>query len=335
MRKRHIQAPLLPLTSAFAICLLLIVGSSFLLTPASAGPVDGVTGPVNEVTAPVKQATDTVVPPVVTAPPPPAAEAPEVQVPEVPVKVPPVKVTAKHVTGAVIGAGTKAAGTATSGVNDASGEVEKAAGNTTKAVQTTTSIGTTAATENVVGAGSTALSAGSRRVQTGSGNPTAGGPGPAGDAGARGTSPPVAGAVPAAGESPGALASVPARLLNPFIRVWPAVALTVERSLGNLLGHWSRSVLALFEEKGTGSLSGEGGALADSAPVSHPGDQPPFSWFSSPALQPFNWVATQSALVVLILLTVLGAATMVILALMRREIGLPMFRRGNRFPWRG
>jgi hypothetical protein len=133
---------------------------------------------------------------------------------------------------------------------------------------------------------------------------------------------------------------LPARLLRPFIYVWPAIALLTEGPLGNFVAPWSRAVLALFEEGGidgsgrSGYLGGAAEPLADPPASASSADQPPFSWLTSPGLAPFNWVGDENALVVLALFLVLGASALGIVALGRRELGLPMFRRGNRFPWR-
>lgn len=376
MRRRLSHAPNSPSISALQLCLLLIASFAAMPAAASAGALDGVTGTANEVTAPAKEAVEKVVPPSTTAPaptqqpPPPPAEppppppAPSVQVPEVKAPpapapspptsgssggdLPPVSAageTTKQAVEAVAGTGTRTAGSAAGVVDGVSGEVEKAAAGAGKAVQETTS-GTAAAAEGAAGAGSSPLRSGSRSAQSAAGDATAAGPGAAAGGGARGVAPRAADLGSPASEAGGGAPSMPARIFNPFIKVWPAIALTLERSLGSplggsldsFLGNWSRSVLAQFEENGTGSLRGEPAAtttLTHSAAASEPADQPPFSWLSGPAVKPFNWVASQSALMVLIFFTFLGAATLLILALIRRELGHPMFRRGNRFPWRG
>jgi hypothetical protein len=136
------------------------------------------------------------------------------------------------------------------------------------------------------------------------------------------------------------LANFPARLLDPFIHVWPAIALTVEGPLGDFVSRWSRSMLALIEEDGAGSLRGDVGVPASPAPAPapapahEPSGQPAFSWVPPPSAAPFNWIGSESALVVVALLIALATATLTIMGLARRELGLPMLRRGNRFPWR-
>jgi hypothetical protein len=140
---------------------------------------------------------------------------------------------------------------------------------------------------------------------------------------------------PVTSTRPKLLDGVPARLIDPFIHVWPAVALIAQRSLDEYVGKWSRSVLALFEEHGTGSLRGATATLADPTTGSYNSTgQPPFSSLAQRAIEPFEWVGSEKALVVLALLLVLTTASLMILTLARREIGLPMLRRSNRFPWR-
>jgi hypothetical protein len=139
-------------------------------------------------------------------------------------------------------------------------------------------------------------------------------------------------AIPALGDRAGAVfAGIPARLLQPFIYVWPAVALLTEGQLGSFVAHWSRSVLALLEENGTGSLPGESSneaALAGSTTTSaHSGDQPPFSWLYTPSDPPFSWAASGASLPAFVFFLLLAAATLMIVMLMRRELGEPTLPR--------
>lgn len=347
MPKRRSGSDLFPLASTLVVWVLLVAGFALLPMAASAAPLDGVTGPVNEITAPVQETIEQVVPPVSAPPPapaPPPVQLPEVKVPDVPVKppveppdaggsvptVPKVVETTTNTVQAATKKVTDAAGTVTTAGRGAE-NTRSAAGEVTGAAQK--NIGSaTAAAESVLNGPATVASAGTASPQ--------GAPGSSADR--RGSTaengsalPTGGGGTPAAGDVPSMVfPGVPARFLRPFIRVWPAVALVTEGPLGNFVGHLSRSVLALFEENGAGSPRGGEEALTDLPPAAPSADQPPFSRFTAPDRTPFDWVADESAFVVLALLLVAGASTLVILALGRREIGLPMFRRGNRFPWR-
>lgn len=318
-----------PFTSipAFSAWLLAALLPLLFAATASADPLEGLTAPVKEATAPVTEAVGAVVEPVTTTAPPPP-EGPPAAKAHPP---PPVAAAAHHAAEAGTDAVTGAADSVTSATVGASGGAEKATEDVAGMVEKTTSTGTAAVTEAVVGADSTATTAGSNAVQAVRDNPAAGGPGPVRDEATPGISPPVAAAAPVAGEPAGS----PASVLRPFVHVWPAIALTLERSLRGFFGRWSRSLLALFEENATGSLAGIGEALPDSAPASaSPStEQPPFSLFSSPSLRPFNLVDGEDVLLALIFFTVLGAATLFTVGAMRRELGLPMFRRRHRFPW--
>jgi hypothetical protein len=358
MAKRRIESPLLHLTAALAICLLLVVGSSLLAARASAGPLDGVTGPVNEVTAPVKEAVETVVPPVVTTPPPapqppPPVKLPEVQVPEVPanvpapppVKAPPVKIpappakvpsappatglpsvpaateSAKHTVEAATGTTTtKAAGTVTSTGKEAAGAVQKTGG----------TVGGTA--EKTVDAATAGPRKATGPSTTGSGGPTdavQSSPARANAAGAdsgAGAGSNVSRSMPqGSARSSGAPVdlSLAAKVLTPFIHIWPAVALLEEGRIGDFVGTWSQTILALFEEGAPGALQGEGGVLAASedglVKIGHPASSSsPFSDF---------WSPSHDAMPVLFFFLLIGVATLVLFGVMRREVGEPLLPR--------
>jgi len=368
-KRRSTSCPAL-LIRAYVSFVIVIATVSLLARPALAGPLD-------EVTAPVNEAVETVVPPVVTptAPPAPAPEqppvqAPEVKVPEVPVQVPPTKLPEAPLNVPTtpvkvpevkvppvkvpVPPSTKAPSapavveTAKQTVEQAAGTVTKAAGNTTAAVDGVSAQtgGTTNSVEK------TATTAGGT-VQRSSGSATASpgkmaGAAIASSGASRGAVPSSPGNASPAGGTEASGSGLPASsgpavdlargLLQPFIHVWPAVALTGDRLLGGFVGDWSRSVLAaLVGGAAAGPLGAaglDGATTAEAVPASHSSDQPLFSWLTSPAIQPFNWVASSNALVLLTLLLVIGAATLTIVGLARRDLGLPMFRRGNRFPWR-
>lgn len=351
MPQRRIDSRLFLLASMCIVWVLAGVGSSLLPTAASAGPLEDVTGQVNEVTAPLQEAVQQVVPPVTAPPPapaPPPVPLPKVKVPAAPVKPPPVRLpqapvkipppsaaTAANIVEGATKTATSSAGTAASSGQAAVNETQSAVGAVTDATQQTAE-SATAEAETVLDATATAAAARTTGRQDASGGSTAARP----FVESSSALPADAGATAAPDDfSSMVFPGIPARLLSPFIRVWPAVALVTEGPLGAFFGNWSRSVLALFEENRTGSLPGEGeGALSEPLtappPTAPSAQQPPFSWFASPARTPFNWVGNESALVVLALFLIAGASALLMLALGRREVGLPMFRRGNRFPWR-
>jgi hypothetical protein len=322
MGQRRSQISLRTFVSALATWVLcgaaLLSGASV----AGADPLSGLTDPVREATAPVVETVETVVPPVSTPAPPAPVPAPEVS-PSPAVRSPsPSAVTeaANHTAKAATEAVTKAAGTVAAAADEATREAEKGTGEATAAAQETTG----QATASVDGVLGTAATAGTNSVTGKSGGAPAGTASSRAKSGSDGTRPTTVDAAPPEAADP---ASLPAKLWHPFIRVWPAVALTAERALADFVGHWSRAVLALFEESGGGSLRGEGGALASSAPASHSSDQPPFSWLSPPSLSPYGWIAGEAALPVFVFFLILAAGTLAILLAMRRELGEPLLPR--------
>jgi len=316
MRNRCIEVRLYLLVPALVCCFCLAAGSSSSPAAASTNPLEEVVASVAETTAPLQATVETVVPPPPASPPASPPPVPVVEVP--PVKVPdaPVKDTLEAANGRV----TEAAAAASSLGDEATGTVEKTAGNAGDTAAQTVSPVTTPV-EEVLGR-----------------HPAARTPGSVAGRGATEAPPAQAEIPPTGSDRPDLHANVPARFLDPFIRVWPAIALTVEGPLGRFFLDWSRSVLASFEQNGTASLSGDLEPLDFSAPASasasDPSDQPAFSWIPAPSGAPFNWAGSESALWVLVLSIALATATLVILGLARRQLGLPMFRRGNRFPWR-
>jgi hypothetical protein len=321
--------------------------------PASAALLDEVAGTVEGVTAPLKETVETVVPPPPTPPssavPAPVVKVPPVKLPQAPVKVPvpaPAKSTdtvpaavetATNTVEAVRGTVTEVAGAAVSSSGgEATGTVEAAAASAAATVEQTASAGTAAAAE-VLGTRATAAGPGSQNAAATTGAAAADTPGAVGGDGAQGALPADPDPAAVTGERPALLANAPARLLDPFIRVWPAVALTFDGPLGHYVRDLPVSVLALLEADRVASLRGDTAPLASSPPASDESvesSQPAFSWIPRPSLAPFDWVAGESAFLVLALLIALATATLAILGLARRELGMPMFRRGNRFPWR-
>jgi len=324
MRNRCIEARLFLSVPALACCFLLAAGFSSFSSAAGANPLEEVVATVEEATAPLQATVETVVPPPPPPPPaPPAASPSPAPVPMPAVEVPPVKVPdapVKDTLEAANGTVTEAAAAVSSLGEGATGTVEKTAGKAGETVAQTVSP-VTAPVEEVLGT-----------------LPSARAAGPVANGGSSGATPVQAEGPSTASDSPDLLANAPARFLDPFIHVWPAVALTVEGPLGRLFLDWSRSVLARFEASGTASLRGDLEPLDSSAPAtasaSDPSDQPAFSWLPSPSRAPFNWAGGDSAFLVLAVLIALATATLTILGLARRELGLPILRRGNRFPWR-
>ncbi len=324
---------------ALACGLLFVVGSSLTPTGAEAAPLDEVVHAVEEVTAPLNATVETLVPPPPAPPPPspppvpappPVVTVPPVKLPEVPVKVPipdPVRSL-----GASAGTVSAAVETTQDTVEKVNGTVAEAAGAVSSARE-----GATRTVEQTVGYAASsveqATSAGTRSAGEGLGKQATAETLEA-DEGSTDGLPAPADVPPAASDRPDVKTNVPARLLDPFIHVWPAIALTVEGSLGHFFWHWSRSVLTLVEANDTGSLRGGVGPLASSTPASKLSGQPAFSWIPSPSRAPFNWAASESALLVLVLFIALATTALTILGLARREVGLPVFRRSNRFPWR-
>ena len=319
--------------TAFGAWLLAVLIPLLSATAASAGPLDGLAAPVKEVTAPVTEVVETVVPPPVTSPAPPAVEIPPVKVPTPPTHSAPapeavpatstVAETAKHVTGAATETVTKAAGTVATTGEAVTGAVGTVAGAPRQATSSATPEPGTASGAATKGAQSTGAN--------GSAGAGASATNEAETAGGRGAWSAPADVV----EPPG---SMPARLLDPFIHVWPAIALTAERALGDFVRHWSRSLLALLEENGTGSLRGEGSGFAitgtaATTPAAHASGQPPFSWFSPSSIPPFNWISDEDALPVLVFLLVLAATALMFLVLSRRELNEPVLPRRFR-RWR-
>ena len=323
MRKRCIEIRLFLWASVLAFCFLLAGGPSSTSAAAAANPLEEVVAAVEGATAPVQATVETVVPP--PPPVPPAAAPPPAPTPPPAVDVPPVRVPEAPVKDTVAAANstvTEAAVAVSSLGEEATATVETTAGSAGDTVARTVSPVTTPV-EEVLGT-----------------QPTARTPASAVDHASTAPSPADADVPPTASDRPEVLENVPTRLVDPFVFVWPAVALTVEGPLGGFLRDWSRSVLARFAANRTASLGGDLGPLDFSAPApasaseSDPSDQPAFSWLPSPSRAPFNWVGGESALLVLALAIALATATLAILGLARRELGLPMFRRGNRFPWR-
>jgi len=352
MSKRRINSRLFLVASSLAVALLFVFVPSLVPAPADARVLDGVTGPVNEVTAPIQEAVDESVPPVTPPPPvsePPPVKLPEAQVPEVPmtpapvkppeapVKVPapqPIKVPVSPTTGnppdapkvvesakstveTVTKTVTQAGETATSAGDEAAGNAKGAAAERTTSVQKTAG-----SAARVLSAPQTGSGAGSRSAQE-----TAAGAAPSarGSKAENGTAALATGAkaAPASADSPGVLAGVPARFLSPFVYVWPAVALLAEGPLGDFVGDWSRSLLTLLEDASPGSLGGEGSALDDATATeaSSSSSQPPWSWFASHFIPPFNWIGGGAALPVFVFLLILAAGTASILLAMRRQLG--------------
>jgi hypothetical protein len=318
-------------------------------TVARAEPLDEVAGTASEITAPATEVVETVVPPPASQPPAAPAPEPAVQVPEVgvagvSVKPSPVKLPGGSAklpspdgsSGASVPSPPKVAETAASTVEASTEAVTEAAGS----AQSTASGATDAARETATSA-TAPVEATLGQDQPRASDSSSRARGSIAENGSVTTLSNAAGTTLGADDGVGEVARLPARLLDPFIRVWPAVALTAERSLGNFVGHWSRSMLALFEEHGIGSLRGEAGAgggdavgaLADSTPASHSSDQPPFSWLT-PRVPPFRWLTSESALASLFLFIAIATATLGLLALGRRELGLPIFRRRTRIPWK-
>ncbi|MGD9736356.1 MAG: hypothetical protein AB7V58_12240 [Solirubrobacterales bacterium] len=346
--------------STLAVWILLAAGLWLAPPAAGAGPLDGVTGPVGEIAAPVQQALEQVATPS-TAPPPPAAprpaspppavEPPEVAVPDVPVKLPTLRLPKLPVSTAGDSPATvpKVAATAADTVAAAS-RTATGAGEAVSATGGEAAAATRSAAAEAAAAASTVGSATATAEAAPSTPPTAAGTttpeprsAPAGAAASRSTADngpaPQLGAEATAPPPQGAnkvLPGIPARLLHPFIHVWPAIALLTEAPLASFVRDWSRSALASFAADAAAPSGGEAPPLvaANPPPAAHLTGQPPFAPLAGPALTPFDWVAGEGALLGLALFLVLGASTLAILALGRRELGLPMFRRGNRFPWR-
>ncbi|HYC81361.1 MAG TPA: hypothetical protein VEB65_06215, partial [Solirubrobacterales bacterium] len=260
MPKRRLHPRLFAPAHTLVVWVLLVVGSSLLPDAARAEPLDGVTGTVNEATAPVTEAVEQVVPPV-AAPSPtaqaPAAELPEVEVPNLPVEPAPVRLpkasaqppsvpkVSETATKAVEAATDMATGTAGAVTSTGNGVVETTQGSAEEARETTLQ---------------TVESAAAGVERTANAPPTTASAGPAGpretpDGSSAENAPPLRTAGGGATAAPSDFSSMvfpgfPARLLHPFIRVWPAVALLAESSLGSFVGRWSQSVLVLFEEEG-------------------------------------------------------------------------------------
>ncbi|HEY1853137.1 MAG TPA: hypothetical protein VGG40_00990, partial [Solirubrobacterales bacterium] len=132
-----------------------------------------------------------------------------------------------------------------------------------------------------------------------------------------------------AADTPTNLASFAARLLHPFIHVWPAVALLGDSPLGRLVADWPRSLLAMFEGASPESLGSEGSALAGSTATqaSSSSSQPPWSWLTSDSIPPLNWIGSDGALSLFVFLLILAAATAAIVVAIRRELGAPWLPR--------
>jgi hypothetical protein len=339
-------------------CLLVGIGFALLPGSVSAGPLDGVEETINNATAPAAATVEAVIPPA-TAPSsagqdpaplpevpasPAPANVPSVNVPSV--KIPPVRVQAPppppikapvpdqpNPSGGDIRSAPAVAKTAASAVESVVGATN-GAGST--GVELDAGVEGTA--RSAAGTAQQAANAVIEPIENtlGTGSAAEGEPGSreASDGNSTG-SPSAPAAAPVASTQPELLAGVPARLIDPFIHIWPAVALVAERSLDQYVADWSRSMLALFHDHGTRSLAGTAATLADPTSGSYSSTgQPPFSWLAQRATEPFEWVGSEKILVVLALFLVLATASLMILTLARREIGLPMLRRSNRFPWR-
>lgn len=322
MRKRRTGFSLSTFAPALACVFVLASGSWSPPSAAGAAPLEEVAGSVEGVTASAQATVETVVPPP-PAPPPTSPSPPPTPVPAPVVEVPPVK---PKLPAAPVRDGDEAASdtvTETAGAVSALGEagtthLEAAAGSAAAAVTRTVSP-VTAPVEAALDS-----------------LPAARTPAPIADGGS--SAPLSAEAVdpPAASDPPDLLANTPARLFDPFIHVWPAVALTVEGQLGRFVREWARAALARFEASGGAIRGGEAASLGSPPPpASGSSSQPAFPWLrSSSHGNPFKWAGGESAFLGLALLIALATATLAILGLARRELGLPIFRRGERFPWR-
>jgi hypothetical protein len=225
---------------------------------------------------------------------------------------------------------TSAAAGATSAAHAATREAEEGAGGVTAGVEEAAGQATASAGNGLLGApaGRGANQAQGRSEQA----PTRAAASSA-ERDPEGIRPPGIDSAPAGATNPTAL---PARLWHPFIRVWPAIALTLEHALAEFDRRGSRSLLvALLGAIGGGSLRGQGAALTGAAPAaSHASAQPPFSWFSPPSLSPYDWVGEKAALPVLVFFLILAAGALAILLAMRRELGEPLLPQRLRHWWR-
>jgi hypothetical protein len=322
----------------------LLAGIAFALLPSSAaaGPLDGVEETVKNAATQAAATVEAAVPPAAV---PSSAGQNPAQLPEVPVPAVPVKVPSVTVPQAKVKApSTPPVEAPARGLPDPSGGdlsapavADVAASAVESVVGATTGVGSTGTVldrqtaNTAIDSVEDALGR-SAAADPESGNREAGGR-EAVDAGP--TGPSAGQPAPVTSTRPALLAAVPASLLDHFIHVWPAVALIAERSLDGYVGNWSRSLLARFEEQDTRSLGGAEGTLADPTTGSHSSvGQPAFSRLAQRASEPFEWVGSEKALLVLALFLVLATASLTILTLARREVGLPLLRRGNRFPWR-
>jgi hypothetical protein len=325
MGQRRGESSHLPFISAIAAWALLELALLSGASVASAGSLSGLSDPVREATAPVVETVEAVVPPVTTPTTPNPIPTPGAAAPPTP---PPSPSAVTDAAGQTAKAGSetvrKSVGTATSAVDDATQEAKKGTREVAAAVEGTADQATAPVMGEATGAtasaaqsrpGGTSVGAVSSSVE---GNPDR-------------IQPATADAVPAAGPDP---ASLPAKLWHPLIHVWPAVALTAERALGDFVGHWSRAVLAHFERAGVGSLRDEGGTLANSAPASQAANQPPFSGLLPPSLSPFDWIPPEGTLPVFVFLLILAAGTLAILLAMRRQLGEPLLPRRITRWWR-
>jgi hypothetical protein len=290
--------------------------------PADAGLLNEVTAPVRGATAPVKDVVKTVIPPAPPSTPSPPADSPTkpvatpVKVPSTPpASVPATQVveTTKHVaetaTGAVTTTGTETVSDTGAGV-----EMTSSAGSA--------AVGPSAGSPRDVGKNLTGDPA---KTQAASG--AAERPAAAISPGDATMAPSVAAARAGTAARFGIdlLAGIRAMFLRrPFVYVWPAVVLT-EGSLGTVVGSWSEATITLLDQYGTGSLRGTPpaeGAIGQEASSSS----------SSSSLPGFASRIGEAALPALLSFVVAAIGILAILAVMRRERGLPLISR--RVRWR-
>jgi hypothetical protein len=323
---------------ALSACALAAVGSFLCAGAATAGPLDEVAGTVQEATAPVKEVVEAVVPPA-PAPPPstqPPARTPEVKLPEL--KLPEVKAPPIGIPDAPVNAGAKpsaptpdALPSAATVVESAKSTVEAVGETVTKATGRTTAAGAgaeeaqgtagdaAATVQEIAGGGATKDPREQDPAQPGAAaaTPSVGDPASETRGGPRAT--------PKAMQEGDfeLLASLPARLLNPFVRVWPAMALLAKGPLNDFLG--GSSLLTLLEEAG-GAV--EGSAAADLGGQSGEAvGLRPAATTASPSPLSFNWIPHDNAVMTMVLFVFLALASLAVVVLMRREVGEPVLPR--------